>query len=63
MKLRNSRGGRTEKRLRTFSFFLIFAFHFLETTETFWVYQIGNFYQKKAKITPGKKSGKVSLPP
>ena len=39
-----------------FVLFLFFAFHFQETTETFLkgVYQNGNFYREKPKISPGK---------
>ena len=45
-----------------FFFFLLFTFE--NDGNLFWVYQNGNFLPgKKKHFTPGKKSGKMTLPP
>ena len=41
--------------------FCFFACHFQQTTESFLVYQIGNFYREKAEITLGKNREKVNF--
>ena len=39
------------------------TFPLLKPLKFVWVYQVENFYGEKAYFTPGKKSGKVTLPP
>ena len=41
----------------------IFFFHFLKPLKLFWVYHTGDFLPRKKHITPGKYSGKMTLPP
>ena len=50
---------------RTFFFFLFFflLFNFQNHWNLFWVYQNGNFLPGRKTFTPGKKSGKMTLPP
>ena len=44
------------------SFLFLFCFVFVITSKkplnVFWVYQIGNLYREKGKITPGKNQEK-----
>ena len=47
-----------------FFFFILFWLSLFETTEICsGSTKMGNFYPEKAYLTPGTKSGKVSLPP
>ena len=44
-------------------FFFFFLFTFENYRNLFWIYQNGNFLPGKKHFTPGKKSGKMTLPP
>ena len=56
-----SRQGKNEE--RTFFFFLLFCFSLFKTAKiSFGCIKMEIFYREKKHFTPGKKSGKMTLP-